>query len=165
MEDNFFLDDSVWECFIRKLTKETDDFEYFVQKIAGVYGVLADEVKVYQDNNCTDIIVKYIDSKQEKHFIYLNYDNERERVDAATHGISNWAKGHTFESDLHKLFNQNGIIAHIIQVTEGDEFKSTMTHFKNSLEILVYNSKTMKTKKYLTKQAKLWLDNSSQQII
>ncbi|CAG8658468.1 36103_t:CDS:2, partial [Racocetra persica] len=27
---------------------------------------------------------------------------------------------HTFKSDLRKLFNQNGIIAHIIQVTEGD---------------------------------------------
>ncbi|CAG8732624.1 361_t:CDS:1, partial [Racocetra persica] len=82
---------------------------------------------------------------------------------------------HTFESDLRKLFNQNVIIAYIIQVTEGDggldllllyqgnqicvqckdrenaftlfilkEFESTMTHFKNSLGILVYNSKTMK---------------------
>ncbi|CAG8579970.1 7726_t:CDS:2, partial [Racocetra persica] len=159
------------------ILKNTDDFEYFVQKIAGVYGVSANKVKVYQgNNNRTDIIVKHIDSKQEKYFICFNYDNKHECVDAATHG--------------------NGIIAYIIQVTERNggldlllsyqgnqicvqykdrenaltlsilkEFEFTMTHFKNSLGILVYNSKTMKTKKYLTKQAKLWLDNSSQQII
>ncbi|CAG8833230.1 35259_t:CDS:1, partial [Racocetra persica] len=48
MEDDFFLENSVWECFLQKLTEETHDFEYFVQKIAGVYGVSADEVKVYQ---------------------------------------------------------------------------------------------------------------------
>ncbi|CAG8807099.1 9059_t:CDS:1, partial [Racocetra persica] len=72
MEDNFFLDNSIWECFLQKLIEKTDDFKYFVQKIAGVS---ANEVKVYQGNNRTDIIVKYIDSKQEKHFIYLIYDN------------------------------------------------------------------------------------------
>ncbi|CAG8753452.1 14957_t:CDS:2, partial [Racocetra persica] len=81
MEDDFFLDDSVWEYFLQKLIEETNDFEYFVQKIAGVFCLSADKVKVYQSNN---------------------------------------PKGHTFESDLHKLFNQNRIIAHIIQVTKGD---------------------------------------------
>ncbi|CAG8847734.1 28020_t:CDS:1, partial [Racocetra persica] len=41
----------------------------------GVYGISADEVNVYQGNNRTDIVVKHIDSKQEKHFINLIYDN------------------------------------------------------------------------------------------
>ncbi|CAG8825860.1 20541_t:CDS:2, partial [Racocetra persica] len=121
---NFFLDNSVWEYFLQKLTEKTDDFEYFVQKIARVSAV-----KVYQGNN-----------------------------------------HHIFENDLRKLFNQNRIIAYIIQVTEGDggldlllsykgnqicvqykdrenaltlsilkEFEFTMIHFKNLLEILVYN--------------------------
>ncbi|CAG8739845.1 6327_t:CDS:2 [Racocetra persica] len=97
---------------------------------------------------------------------------------------------------LRKLFNDNGIIAHIIQVSEGDggldlllsyqgnqicvqskdrenalilsmvkDFEATMIHFKSSLRILVYNSETMKTEKYLTKQAKLWSDNSTQELI
>ncbi|CAG8851894.1 11782_t:CDS:1, partial [Racocetra persica] len=61
--------------FLQKLIEETNDFEYFVQKIAGVYNVSADEVKVYQNNNRIDITVKHIDSKQEKHFINLIYDN------------------------------------------------------------------------------------------
>ncbi|CAG8848111.1 7065_t:CDS:1, partial [Racocetra persica] len=69
---DFFLDDS---GFLQKLIEETDDFEYFVQKIAGVYGVSADEVKVYQSNNRTDIVVKHIDSKKEEYFICLNYDS------------------------------------------------------------------------------------------
>ncbi|CAG8794850.1 3974_t:CDS:2, partial [Racocetra persica] len=104
--------------------------------------------------------------------------------------------GHTFEDVLHKLFNDNGIIAYIIQVSEGDggldlllsyqgnqicvqskdrenalilsmvkDFEAMMIHFKSLLEILVYNSETMRTEKYLTKQAKLWLDNSTQELI
>ncbi|CAG8582604.1 21552_t:CDS:2, partial [Racocetra persica] len=44
-------------------------------------------------------------------------------------------------------------------------FEATMNNFKGSLGILVYNSKTMKTGNFLTKQAKLWLENTSQQII
>ncbi|CAG8838052.1 34851_t:CDS:1, partial [Racocetra persica] len=44
-------------------------------------------------------------------------------------------------------------------------FEATMNNFKGSLGILVYNSKTMKTENFLTKQAKLWLENTSQQII
>ncbi|CAG8788907.1 22235_t:CDS:2, partial [Racocetra persica] len=110
--------------------------------------------------------------------------------------ITNWSKGHAFEDALRKLFNDNRIIAHIIQVSEGDgeldlllsyqgnqicvqskdrenaltlsmikDFEATMIHFKSSLGILVYNSEMMKTEKYLTKQAKLWLDNSTQELI
>ncbi|CAG8830686.1 20632_t:CDS:1, partial [Racocetra persica] len=74
--DDFFLDDSVWEHFFQKLTEETDDFKFFVQKIVGVYGISADEVNIYQGNNRTDIVVKHIDSKQENHFnlIYNNVE-------------------------------------------------------------------------------------------
>ncbi|CAG8825857.1 27874_t:CDS:2, partial [Racocetra persica] len=67
----------------------TADFEYFVQQIAGVYGVSADEVKV-----------------------------------------TNWSKGHIFESDLHKLFNQNRIIAYIIQVIEENSGLDLLLSYK-----------------------------------
>ncbi|CAG8844025.1 31905_t:CDS:2, partial [Racocetra persica] len=84
----------------------------------GVYGISDDEVNVYQGNNRTDIVVKHIDSKQEKHF-NLIYENVEISVKFGFF-LRKAFHRHTFESDLCKLFNQNGIIAHIIQVTEED---------------------------------------------
>ncbi|CAG8790613.1 26471_t:CDS:2, partial [Racocetra persica] len=93
----------------------------------GVYGV---SVKVYQGNNRTDIIVKHIDSKQEKHFIYLIYDN----VEIITEGDGRLDLLLSYKGNqicVQCKDRENALILSILK-----EFESTMTHFKNSLGIL-----------------------------